>query len=361
MFEFMEECGAPPLSVSDAVPAQPVVIAPAIPAAAAGVQPQASSAGEGDEPEGVPLASPGDVRPQAPAGQGDASAPDSATAPATLGLTKAWREIIAAREEVERQDHRVRVLSNEAIGYSLTLISARHGIAEIEEMATQFRDGVFHRASKEFGVQGIELKIDQIPILEALGPRALWHTDPEDWRARSRRVTPLERLRRLSEDFDPDAIWAELTCRYGGEAGKEQAYRQVAARIASSLGLERKPPLERKGRLVLEVRAYTESTFGGGYGYTYDTRNYLNRLRGDLALFASCAGDDQTASELQHKKEPLLEANVPLEPRTKQQFGAMEWTFLKPKVQIAFSGDLGRSFRVFMARFGPRPDPRPVA
>lgn len=326
--------------------------------AAAELQPDTPAA-ETQPDTPAPLPAPAesvDCSGEQPAPEPTASLPEPEAPPATPGYNALWQRIVNRAEQIAAIQADCRADAAQLLGGAVSLISDRHhgSFPDLDQARKDFLALLIRKASQAFTVPGIELKIDEMKLWEALGTKANYAPD------RYGRYGSYEETQaRLQAEFDPDAVWAWLEAEYGGDAGQRAALQQVAAKLVSDLGLEHRKPGESKGRLQIECRVWAEERYRGGRKYSYDTQNRLNQVLRGLAAFADWAGDPKVAHALRHQKvEQLAGYDTPLVSRSKATFaGAIEFQFFYEKAVLTFSQELGQQFRLFIAKFGPRPNP----
>lgn len=247
------------------------------------------------------------------------------------GFTAFWREYQQAIEEGHRR-------VQETLNRSLTLFNRGRPVGEafdnpdhlIVKTARHVRAALIELAQKRFAPPSGVLRIDTDDI-EADCPAA-WG----------------------EEGFDPDVIWAALERRYGGQAGLDLAYEQVAAHLVSQFGLVRHPPVRRANRLQLEARVYCERQYSGGNKLSYNSQDTARKLLSALATFCTWAGDSESAAALATPGRAWTDACDNLVSRHRVAISARVSivTFLE-KLQVDLWGDLGETkFQAFIGRFG---------
>lgn len=147
-----------------------------------------------------------------------------------------------------------------------------------KKVAENIRSRMVWHAQKLFAPEGVRMEIDTrevhslFPIQFENGDR--YGNIDERWRI----------------EFDPVALWNHLEQTYGGDAGKELAWRQAAAIIISAFDMKHEKEIVIvAGRTVLTKRVYTRAGFRGGreIGSCDDE---LNKLFNALKAFAEWAG-----------------------------------------------------------------------
>lgn len=247
------------------------------------------------------------------------------------GFTAFWRDY----QQAVRDGHR---LVQETLDRSVPLFERRRPVGEafddaehmIVKTARHVRAALIELAQKRFAPPSGVLRI---------GTDDIEADCPDAWG---------------EEGFDPDVIWAALERRYGGQAGVDLAYEQVATQLVSQFGLVRHPPLRRANRLQLEARVYCERRFSGGNRLSYNSEETARKLLAALATFCTWAGDSVSAAALATPGKAWSDACEDLVSRHRVSFGPSVSivTFLE-KLQVDLWGDLGETkFQAFIGRFG---------
>ncbi len=146
-----------------------------------------------------------------------------------------------------------------------------------EGMAKAIRNALIRHAAQSFAPEGVALQIDR----EALDER---HPTSECEQDRRYGGRDLDTYR---VNFDPKACWDYLEATYGGEAGKELAWKQAAAQLVDSFNLKYHPDVKQvSGKTVFAVTVVSEKGFGKVTLHYSSTARIEDRLR-HLSTFAA--------------------------------------------------------------------------
>ena len=138
-----------------------------------------------------------------------------------------------------------------------------------EEVARGLRARLIECAVRDFAAPGMKLQIDD-KALEAAMP--IVH----------RRNRPADDNTYTFVVFDPEADWAWLERRYGGNKGKKESLRQVSAALAKAFSFFDKPQVMKSGYAVFGIGVYMDSVFPGKLHYRSadEVRAAFQALRG---------------------------------------------------------------------------------
>lgn len=153
------------------------------------------------------------------------------------------------------------------------------------------------------------------------------------------------------EKFDPDRLWAALEAEYGGDAGIELARKQLAAILVDKFCLNRRDPVRKQNRLVLEQHTYAEKRFSGGWEYSYSTVNCIRQAHSALVEFCRWAEDHETSWKIEESLRNFRSFEK-LESRERKDYGAVHTISFKERMQYELYGALGEKFHEFIALYG---------
>jgi hypothetical protein len=294
---------------------------------------------------------------------GGAASDDAAAnvQPTGLGYTACWRAFLGLHRSMKHAIVTCNVVTKDVFGTSFVLGEA----GSLNEVRNGIVTELVSKATEVFRYRGVSLDIPIDKVREALGTKGNFHPDWPEGRSYYY-MSPMERQHerqrrdqldlRLSEEFDPDAVWAYLEAQFSGAPGDRLALQKVARLIFQHLGLERRVPVEDKGRLLITTSAWNDALQIGRV-YSESSRQNLRTARLYLAEFAKWAADDDCANALEHQHVPVLDdSKCAIVSRSKVRIGGTEWTFFNERIEIRFTPELGLKFRQFVAEFGPRPN-----
>jgi len=239
------------------------------------------------------------------------------------GFTDFWNAYRAALEEAESK---VSGVSRQAFG-SLAVGSGLGSSMNVNYMLRQTReeliDSIYLMAERSFAPRGCKLKIERMGN-EVMGG---------------------------DEDFDPDRLWTLLESIYGGQAGIELGYKQIATDLVSYFGLRRKVPVRKNNRIELEQSGYAEKSVRGDWTYSYTTYEYYRKSLMALRDFCLWAGDHDTAAKVGSAGIRMGHFDHVIS-RERKNFGSIQVvTFLK-SITFEIYGDLADKFHEFIATYG---------
>lgn len=281
----------------------------------------------------------------------------AAIEPSGPGYTAAWCRLWKTWE-VSRQACKMREQEvGEVFDTSLTMLNVK----PLREIRNTLVWALVAKAQREFTLPGEKLAIATDEVKRALGPvggafpgidRHLWTFDASYSTVDSQTWEEI-----CSVAFDPDAVWAWLEQKYGGQARQQRLYGQAAAALVKHLGLGTQMPGEKQGKLLVTVDARSEKIVCSAdlpqrRCFSDATRDVLNGVRNALAVVAEWGEDAATAAALSGDEVGALARRGPFDSRDAHRFGGIEWMFFSSRVDIVFADRLGVKFRQFIAQFG---------
>ncbi|MBA4372296.1 MAG: hypothetical protein C0402_05490 [Thermodesulfovibrio sp.] len=217
---------------------------------------------------------------------------------------------------------------------------SEYSIADFKvNVANRIRDRLIQHASKTFAPAGVALEIKS--------------SDIDDLDTISRETL---------QSFDPVAIWAALEGKYGQDAGKEEAWRQVAAKIINEFWLKKGSEVKRKGNYTsLDLRVYIDSIdkkFDKTNRLHYNARQSVSKTCLALASFAQWAGRDLLWIDLKRMADFWWRANgreAIIESHQKNicgDNGEVVMITFTSRFEFRFRSDVAEQLQAFLGTYG---------
>jgi hypothetical protein len=224
------------------------------------------------------------------------------------------------------------ILAIEELGeYSITDFKVK--------IANRIRDRLIHHASKTFAPAGasLEIKCGEIDDVHPIS-RETW------------------------ESFDPVAIWSCLEDKYGKDAGKEMAWRQVAAKIIGEFWLKRGTEVKRKGNYAsLDLRVYIDQfdkKFDKANRLHYNARQTVSNACRSLASFAQWADRELLRIDLERladfwwhatSRESIIESH---QKNICGDNGEIIMVTFTSRFEFRFRSDVADQLQAFLGTYG---------
>jgi len=243
--------------------------------------------------------------------------------PLKPGFTDFWRAYAGAVKDAEE---RMDTLSKQSFGFMAIghgLGASFNGHFMLKETRESLIDSIYRMAERQFAPAGGKLSIER-ESNEIMGK---------------------------DEEFDPDRLWLFLDEKYGGQAGVELGYKQLARTLVTKLGLRNNAPVRKTNRIELQQSAHAEPRFKGGWEYSYNTFNWIRETVTALQAFCVWAEDPVSAMKLGDYVRRMGHYDE-VKSRQRIDLGSVQMvTFLK-SVTYEILGDLGDKFHEFIATYG---------
>lgn len=182
------------------------------------------------------------------------------------------------------------------LGFSMT---TPPGSEDILDLANNAINLMIHEARQKFDTAHTTLRIDREDIIEGAG-QAGWRERYQEAR-RKRDRPPAERLPDVPVDLD--AIWAYIDKCYGGDAGVQAIYRQIAPMLVDRLHLNNEKNIKRTAKhIVAYVHVCSEDAnwarVDGRRKLKWDDRRYVAEVIDGLCHAFKWAGLTKLGEEL---------------------------------------------------------------
>lgn len=268
------------------------------------------------------------------------AAPPPPKAPCLNDVFERYTETVANINALIDEQH---AFENQFFGNSLIARPSEQGVYSIAESAIK---ALICRAERQFAPSGGTLDINQGQALKATGQQN-WN---EYWHRSRHREEP-------KIPVDLDKLWAYLEKTYGGDGGKNEGYRQLAAKIINFFNLERNAHVSRTNSgVTLSRMIYSEKkTFGsnsGQFEVSYSYSSDIRELFSNLSCFAEYAGLDAFAIAIHPSRHTLGDYGRGFTTREKESFPGLDVIQYKEKWDFRFSHDVAEKLMVFLGEFG---------
>jgi hypothetical protein len=155
--------------------------------------------------------------------------------------------------------------------------------------------------------------------------------------------------------FDPCAVWAGIEAEYGGDKGKEEAYRQTAQALLSELDLNPGQPVEFKsGHLFAGIHVALSDYSHNKNELAWGSDGNVVRLHLALASFATWAEFHIMAAQL--RQSAYAWRNRKVQSREKFRYGNENYVELvtyKNRFEYRFPMSVAEQLQVFIASYAP--------
>lgn len=243
--------------------------------------------------------------------------------PAKPGFTEFWCAYASAVKEAEDRLHAFSCLTFGALSVGKGLGESFNGHYMLRQTRETVIETIYRMAEREFAPSGGSLSIERVSN-EIMGK---------------------------DDEFDPDRLWLFLEQKYGGQAGVELGYKQLAKTLVRHLGLRGKPPVRKTNRIEFQQNAHVEAKFRGGWNYSYSSYNWIRETLNALEAFCVWAEDPVSAMKLASYVRRFGHYDE-VTSRERIDLGSVQMvTFLK-STTYELLGDLGEKFHEFIATYG---------
>ncbi len=150
---------------------------------------------------------------------------------------------------------------------------------------------------------------------------------------------------------DLDGFWQHLEKTYGGDAGREVAFKQAAKAIINGFWLKPDSEIKRtSSAVVLEKRVSSEVSFrsSGKRRIHYGSTQHVATTLDGLATFASKHQFGALGQQLRHCNISDLEFDT----RDKMSFTGLDVVMFNDKWQFKFSHQVGDALSLFISEYG---------
>lgn len=214
------------------------------------------------------------------------------------------------------------------------------GRFDVEGAVSKVAGGLFGRlirqAEVEFAPQGGRLSIDELDVREACGlggHRSEW-----------------------SRDFNPEKVWAYLEKTYGGEAGQDEGYRQMAALLVYEFNLknEKAVTVGPKGQTVLNLSVYLDSIDKscGRNRIAYRCMETIGKVMEAMRGFASWANLPLVGSGLQSASRSLCDYHREVVSRATYGGGGVTIITYHARYEFRLDPSVAEQFQLFISLYG---------
>lgn len=249
------------------------------------------------------------------------------------GFTGYWREYMAAVRKAEAQiDALVKSSEGRLMLRGFRIGERMSGHTMLRQTRKEIKAQVYARAEREFAPQSGSLSIPRHEHEELLGEN--WDNCDDD-------------------SFDPDALWAALEAKYGGQYGVELGLKQLAAKLVSEFGLRRNKPVRRANRLELIEGIYCEKRYDGKMELSYKSAESISQLHKAMSAFCQWAKDFDTARRIDARaREMMMNRDRAVVSRSKFEMGGVRYTMFFKSMTWELYGELADQFQAFIGRYG---------
>lgn len=251
------------------------------------------------------------------------AAQEVASEPTRPGFTEFWRAYEGAVKEAEERLDSFSSLRFGALSVGQGLGESFNGHYMLRQTRETLIEAIYRMAEREFAPSGAALSIER-ESNEIMGK---------------------------DHEFDPDRLWLVLEQKYGGKAGVELGYKQLAKTLVKHLGLRGKPPVRKTNRIEFQQSAHVEAKFRGGWNYSYSSYNWIRETLRALEAFCVWAEDPVSAMKLDSYVRSFGHYDE-VNSRERIDLGSVQVvTFLK-STTYELLGELGEKFHEFIATYG---------
>lgn len=255
---------------------------------------------------------------------------------------------LAYQERIREEAHKQAASERAALGFSLT---GTPRTEEVEDVASTAISMMVRAAQSQFSNQYITLSISTDEVLEATG-QANWRLKYRESKGNARADKPAPVLPAVPVDLDK--IWTYLDATYGGEAGQNALYKQIAKLLIRYLHLNDKD-VKRTAKAVIAYQSITTSTarFGAKTGpYKFYHRENVSQVLDALSKVFEWAGLDELALALRPERHKMGEYDFTFDSREKFTFPGLELVTFKDSIDYKFDHATATKLQLFVGEFG---------
>lgn len=283
----------------------------------------------------------------APAAHVSEQASNEATAPTSrndvfrLYAEYRARLIAAANKQAD--------FERQLLGFSMTTPA---GTEDILDLANKAINLMIHEARQKFDTPHTTLRIDLEDIIEGAG-QAGWRERYQDAR-RKRDRNATEALPQVPVDLD--AIWAFIDKSYGGDAGVQAMYRQIAPMLVERLHLNDEKNIKRTAKhIVAYVHVRSEDAnwarVDGRRKLAWDDRRYVAEVVDGLSHAFKWAGLTKLGEELDPQRNLMGGYDFVYTSRETFSFDGLDIVTYKDYWDVKLAHATAEKLKLFLGEF----------